>query len=134
MFKQTTQVLHDSARAQGASVRELGSATVLTVKRNDCMVEITVPHEVLEWFVSAGQVESDRNVQDWCDYTGYDSTSMDSLADDMADDLRAFICALLERPIRFASTKKLLRTRNTLEWLTSSGWERAIPFGVHGVA
>ncbi len=133
MFPKVTQVLRDYANAEGVSMRELDAALVMTVQREDFEVEITVPHEILEWFVSVSQAESDNHVQDWCDYTGYDATPIDSLADDMAGDLRTFINALLERPTRFASTKGALGTRHALEWLTTSGWSSAVPFGDQGV-
>ncbi len=134
MFLQTTQVLRDYANAEGVSIRELDSALVMTVRREDFEVDITVPHGVLEWFVSVSQVESGNHVQDWCDYTGYDAAPIDSLADDMVDDLRTFINALLERPTRFTSIKGTLGTRHALEWLTASGWSDAVPFGDQGVA
>ncbi|MCP5021088.1 MAG: hypothetical protein GY930_04855 [bacterium] len=134
MFLKTTQVLRDNEIAEGVSLRELDSALVMTVRRDCIEVEITVPYRVLEWFVSVRQAESGNHVEDWCDYTGYDAAPIDSLADDMADDLRTFINALLERPIRFTSTKGALGTRHALEWLASGGWSHAVPFGDQGVA
>ena len=61
-------------------------------KGPEFVCEVTVPHNVLEWFASVKQAPDAQEVwSDWMDYTGYDDSPMEKLEAEMADDILAFI-------------------------------------------
>jgi hypothetical protein len=111
------------ARVAGASLDEGPAALVLRVTRNDVIVTLTVPRDVLEWFVdvadAAGVVTSD-----WCDYEGYDDTPRELLHNDMATDVEQFLVAITSRPIRIV---RAARAKPRLEWFHETRWCGAVP-------
>jgi hypothetical protein len=65
---------------------------VIITKGLDLICEITVPHDVLEWFASVKH-RPDRTElwSDWMDYSGYDDKPREKLETEMASDILAFI-------------------------------------------
>jgi hypothetical protein len=109
----------------GVSVCPKGEAIVLSLSRPELLVVVTVPLEVLEWFVEASDPTNGSRVQDWCDYEGYDSTATEQLDRDMADDVEHFVDRLLRRELRLG---KRGGDRISLEWKVGEAWRQAIPF------
>lgn len=73
-------------------VEQKQSWLVVIPKGPDFVCEVTIPHQVLEWFASVKQQQDAREVwSDWMDYTGHDNSQMEKLEAEMADDILAFI-------------------------------------------
>lgn len=92
------------------------------VCRDEVTLSITIPISVLEWWVEATEIATGRSVQDWCDYEGYEESSIKSLAADMSADVEAFITHVLSRRIRFVENE------DVVEWEVGGVWQQAIPF------
>lgn len=115
-----TQVLESFTKATGTSLHREGEACVLELSRHGIVVKVTVPDEVLEWFVDV----EEGDVHDWWDYTGYDDTPADQLAEEMTADIAIFVGWLLTRKLRIRRKSG----SNVLEWLNEEEWNQAIPF------
>jgi hypothetical protein len=127
MTSPPVQALLEFASEPAVGIRELGQCLELTIDRAEARILVTVPREVLEWFVDATCVATSRKVSDWCDYRGYDDTPEEELAVEMARDVRAFVRALIERPLRFREQRRLLRRKLVLEWQHDGRWSSAVP-------
>ena len=88
---------------------------------------VTVPKDVLEWKVNVTCTATSRKVSDWCDYCGYDDTPEEELAIDMAGDVRDFIRAVIDRPLRFRQQRRFLKPKFLLEWEQNGRWSSAVP-------
>lgn len=97
---------------------------MLSLHRAALQVTVTVPVSVLEWSVEASDRTSGARVEDWCDYEGYDSTSVDQLDRDMADDVEKFVSRLLSSELRLGN---LGRSGVSLEWRVDEAWQQAVP-------
>jgi hypothetical protein len=65
---------------------------VSITKGRDLICEVTVPHDVLEWFASVKHRRDKTELwSDWMDYSGYDDTPREKLEAEMAGDILAFI-------------------------------------------
>ena len=107
----------------GLTTHQKGEAKAYEVARSGISVEVTVPDEVLEWYVSVKQGGEERT-SDWCDYAGYDDTPIVELARSMVDDISRFLELLLSSKIRIDSTGK----RPTLDGFVNGEWIRIVPF------
>lgn len=86
---------------------------LLQLKKNDdLIVEITIPKEVCEWYVSIFRKEQ-KVFTDWLDYYG---DSEENLIKDMCKDLKDFIIGISNRKIRISANK--LEWENEGKWLT----------------
>lgn len=73
-------------------VDEAQAWRICITKGGDLICEVTVPHEVLEWFASVRQRHDQKEVwSDWMDYCGYDDRPKEQLEVQMAGDVLAFI-------------------------------------------
>ncbi len=72
------------------------------VSRGDILIEVTIPHAVLEWYAKATSRKEKRELwADWMDYEGYDSRAKPELEDEMAQDILAFINRVSKGPLTF---------------------------------
>ena len=72
------------------------------VSRGDILIEVTIPHSVLEWHAKASYRKEKREFwSDWMDYEGYDDRPKAKLEDDMARDILAFIDRVSKAPLTF---------------------------------
>lgn len=79
-------------RSEMGIVEQKQSWLVVIPKGPDFVCEVTIPHEVLEWFASVKKrPEMQEAWSDWMDYTSYDDSPMEKLEAEMADDILAFI-------------------------------------------
>jgi hypothetical protein len=79
-------------RSDVGIVEQEQSWLVVITKGRDLFCEVTIPHDVLEWFASVKQRHDKREVwSDWMDYTGYDDRPTEQLEAEMADHILAFI-------------------------------------------
>ena len=73
-------------------VEQEQSWLVVMTKGRDMICEVTIPHEVLEWFASVKRRQDKRELwSDWMDYAGYDDRSKEKLEAEMVEDILAFI-------------------------------------------
>ena len=79
-------------RADVGVVGERQSWLVSITKGRDLVCEVTVPHDVLEWYASVKHRRDKKEVwSDWMDYSGYDDRTRETLEAEMAGDILAFI-------------------------------------------
>ena len=65
---------------------------VIITKGRDLICEVTIPHNVLEWFASVKHRRDKTELwSDWMDYSGYDDKPREKLEAEMAGDILAFI-------------------------------------------
>ena len=73
-------------------VDETRSWLISITKGRDLICEVTVPHDVLEWYASVKHRRDKKEMwSDWMDYSGYDDRPREKLESEMADDILAFI-------------------------------------------
>jgi hypothetical protein len=81
-------------------LERVGEASVIKVpKQHDLIFEVTIPDDVLEWFVVAF---SGASVvwEDWCDYYPLEKDVEERLAAEMRTDVERFVAALVEGEFR----------------------------------
>jgi hypothetical protein len=79
-------------RSDVGIVEQEQSWLVVIMKGRDLFCEVTIPHDVLEWFACLKQQQDKKEVwSDWMDYSGYDDSPMEKLEAEMARDILAFI-------------------------------------------
>jgi hypothetical protein len=75
----------------GVVEQEQSWRVVITMGR-DLFCEVTIPHDVVEWFACVKSRQERREVwSDWMDYEGYDDSPKEKLEAEMAGDILAFI-------------------------------------------
>ena len=143
MSKHLNQVLDKFEGHPDVSLRVSGEARELDLTRGGVTVRVTVPDDVLEWFVDV--LEGNALVaQDWMDYQGYGDTPQEALAQSMTSDISEFLEKLLQCDLRLVPVKpgqveafvktylrrdtKLFRKKCILEWGAGGTWEQAVPF------
>lgn len=79
-------------RADVGVVDQAQSWLIIITKGRDLVCEVTIPHDVLEWFASVTQRHYNKKVwSDWMDYSGYDDRPKEQLELKMAGDILAFV-------------------------------------------
>ena len=79
-------------RADVGVVDETQSWLIIITKGRDLVCEVTIPHEVLEWYASVKHRRDKKEVwSDWMDYSGYDDRPREKLEVEMAGDILAFV-------------------------------------------
>ena len=131
MSSQPVRTVSELDGLRGISVVDEPEAVVARVQRGDLCISVTVPKKVLEWFTEAHQ--GDLRASDWCDYSGYDSTPVETLSLQMAADVGRFLERLATRELRLVRVDEN-PAQVRLEWLIGSEWLAAVPFGSDGAA
>ena len=89
-IRQLIEVLRK--RSDVGVVEQEQSWLVVITKGRDLICEVTIPHDVLEWYAHVKRQQDKREVwSDWMDYSGYDDSPREKLEAEMADDILAFI-------------------------------------------
>jgi hypothetical protein len=71
---------------------EAQSWRIYISKGRDLVCEVTVPHDILEWFASVKHRHNKTELwSDSMDYSGYDDRTREQLEIEMAGDVLAFI-------------------------------------------
>lgn len=79
-------------RSDVGVVDEAQSWRICITKGRDLVCEVTVPHDVLEWFASVKHRRDKTELwSDSMDYSGYDDRTRKQLEVEMAGDILAFI-------------------------------------------
>jgi len=79
-------------RSDVGIANEKNAWRIVITKGKDYFCEVTVPHDVLEWFVCVKRRgEEKEQWSDWMDYGGYDDTAKEELESQMADDVAGFV-------------------------------------------
>ena len=142
MISSPAKVLDRFSGCSDVSVCDSGQARVLNLERGGITIKVTVPFDVLEWFVDVmdGQTVV---VHEWADYEGYDDTPKEELARSMESEVEEFVSKLINRDIRLVARRKTrieefvsrLLNRDVrffapgrkLEWMVKGSWEQALP-------
>jgi hypothetical protein len=87
---QVVEVLRN--RSDVGVVDQEQSWRVVITKGRDLFCEVTIPHDVLEWFACVKHRREQRELwSDWMDYAGYDDSPREKLEAEMAEDILRFI-------------------------------------------
>lgn len=86
----------------------------------DC-VEVSVPYEVLEWFVSVRK-DGQEVWSNWVDYYAVDGETEIELADEMQREIDAFVSIPKIAELRVAA-KHPFCEKSTIEWRHRDAWE-----------
>lgn len=128
------EMLNKLSDEHGLALQAVGDAQVLQFQKNGIDVTVTVPFDVLEWFIDASEVGSVAATDWWCDYSGYDDTPHEGLASTMSSDIEELVSGLLVRRLRLFrppaslfSKIQHLPARYRLEWWIDERWEEALP-------
>src|SRR6266404_4343028 len=79
-------------RSDVGIVDERNAWRIVTSKGRDYFCEVTVPHDVLEWFACVKRRGHEKEEgSDWMDYCGYDNTPLEKLELRMAEYIAAFV-------------------------------------------
>jgi len=87
------QLIEELRRRSDVGVAdEAHSWRICITKGRDLVCEITVPHDVLEWYADVRKGPNRKKIwSDWMDYSGYDDRPKEQLDTEMAGDILAFI-------------------------------------------
>jgi hypothetical protein len=99
---------------------------VRLTKSEGLVFEITVPKDVLEWFVTARQTPTGEDTwSDWMDYYSVNNETDAELASDMQRDIEQFVDRLNVSTFRILESRTLFgRRRQRLEWKSNGDWQR----------
>lgn len=125
------------------TVRASDNQKTLELKSEHLTITVTVPRDVLEWWVDVTD-KGEMVAIDWWDYEDYDDTPREDLARSMASDIDVFVKNLLTRELRLVPAPRtgLSRiiwswmnrdirrpdNRHVLEWKMGETWKQAVPF------
>lgn len=133
MIKNPFETLSKLAEEYCAKIEHLNSARILKFNKSEVLVEVTVPEDVLEWFIDAKTENGQSTLEWWCEYEGYDKASREELVNRMSSDIDTIVRGLLVRDIRITAIPKSFLskclfqpTRYNLEWLHDRNWEVAL--------
>ena len=112
---------------RGVTLSEASGHVKLNIVRLGISLSVLIPRGVLEWWVEVSDLASGSKVEDWCDYTGYDATSAQTLAEEMRTDVLSFVENAVARPLRTVADGRIL------EWNVGGDWLQAVPLAPHDV-
>jgi len=102
---------------------------IRAAKPGGMVFEITVPHDVLEWFVTIKQAPAGRKIwSDWMDYYAVKGETEAELQADMARDIERFVEQLLAATVRIIESRMFFGRKKRLEWRTTGDWQRVSIF------
>ena len=87
------QLIEELRKRSDVGVVEQQHSWLVTItKGRNLFCELTIPHDVLEWFACVKDRRNEREVwSDWMDYSGYDNSPTDKLTAEMAAHILAFV-------------------------------------------
>jgi hypothetical protein len=107
-----------SLRTRGLDVEECSSAWVISVIKGAVRFRITVPFQVLEWFVSA--YIDDREIwKDWAEFYGDANTSI--LEKEYGSSILAFIDRVVSMDVRYVEPN-VAHDYRRLQWRHDGDW------------
>jgi hypothetical protein len=99
-----------------------GQATVLILSvAGSAFAEITVPDEVLEWFVTVRNSDGVEALSDWMDHYGGSRV-------DLEREMREEICALVDKLLGAATRFRATPRGRILEAEHDGVWAQVLPF------
>jgi hypothetical protein len=134
------ELIESLGRVPGARIEAAPSHwTIRVSKPRNVELEILVPRDVLEWFITARDASGAEVWSDWVDYTGYvpkREENLDQLASDMRRDVEEFVKRLVAADDFRVTTKadriSFGRFRSNLdeaEWRIDGQWQPVWPLG-----
>ena len=130
------KVLEPHLRREHVSSVRRGAATVVTICKPDSLsIEVTIPDDVFEWWVSVIDSATGREFAlDWCDHYG---DADEQLHEQMAEEIGTFMDGVVDAPVRLVSKQKPSwlpwrkpRTTYVLQRQAGADWVQAIPFAI----
>lgn len=111
---------------------EQANAWSLSISKPEGLTfNVTVPHDVLEWYVDATD-DSGEIWNDWGEYYSIDGEKREQLSDEMARDIECCVTILVNSEVRIShdakSVKRIeLKSRAgwrvaSLSWMTNPSW------------
>ena len=133
MTNEPVKMLTKLAHEHNVTLETRGGSQVMSFIRSGLIIEVTVPFDVLEWFINVSNSDGSASMGWWCDYCGYDKTPLAELASRMASDIDKLVSGLGKRQLRLIPLQKsrlarFLRspTQHQLDWLIDGQWEEAL--------
>jgi len=102
------------------SVSDAEEAWAVRIPKSELVIEVTIPRDVLEWFVTATDSDGHELWRDWTDYNATSGETREQLAAVMERDLRWFMEQAATQTVRVSRSGG----RNTLEWQVGGGWRQ----------
>ncbi len=106
---------------RGITMSEAPGHVLVHIDRFEVSLSILIPRAVLEWWVEVDDRATGGKFQDWCDYQGYDASSVQELSEDMRADVVRFIENVVARPLRVVANGRVL------QWNVGGDWCQAVP-------
>jgi hypothetical protein len=109
--------------ATGLELVEQARSSILRIRRPpDLVFDVTVPHDVLEWFVDARD-NSGSIWSEWADYYPTDGETRGQLLVDMASDIERFVTVLMNSEVRVLHDPA--KADKGVELAVAGSWRRA---------
>ena len=102
------------------SVSELEAAWTIRIPKSELAIEVTIPRDVLEWFVTATNPDGHEVWRDWRDYNATSGAPGEQLVADMERDVRWFVEQAAAQAVRVSRSDG----RSILEWQIDGGWRQ----------
>lgn len=109
--------------ALGVELVEQQQAGMLCIRKpNGHLFKITVPYDVLEWFVDAHD-DSGAVWSDWADYYPINGETREQLSTEMAADVERFVTILANSETRVSLDQA--QSKRVIELKAGAAWKRA---------
>lgn len=118
-------LLHRLAAEHNITLDSQPSSWILVIeKTSEVSFEITVPHDVLEWYANA-RTPTRVIWTDWIDYYRVNHETTRELEDEMKNDLAVFVNRLSKSEIRISIVKtRLSKAKEIVEWNYGQSWKK----------
>lgn len=113
--------LHRFVDERGVTLAEAPGHVKLNIVRLGVSLSVLVPRDVLEWWVEVSDIATGAIVEDWYDYAGHDTSSTQTLSENMRTDVLSFVENAVARPLR------MVRNGRALDWNVGGDWLQAVP-------
>ena len=106
----------------GLEVTDKNAASQVYIQRGEIAFEISIPHNCLEWFVTAKDKTSDKEI--WSDWMEHYDGPVSALESERSEAITRFVERLLKSDVRMVYARWFFRRRLVPEWNSDGRWER----------
>lgn len=125
-----------ASHANASTVRRGESTCLIIEKDRGILIEVRVPDELLEWFITVVQKDTgDMVLHDWMEHYAVSGESDQELHAEMRKEIERVLDAIVSRPVRLRRVKKKSwipwqrpKESHLLECEMETGWTQVLPF------